>query len=133
MVSTPRTAMFINSPKQNTGFTLIEVLVALAIIATSIGAILSSSGSQAEQTLYLKQKTVAHWVALNEITQLQINKTWPELGKFDGDTSMANNEWYWIRTVQKTEDENSREVEFEVFSDKERLKNITKLTAFIIK
>jgi len=125
--------MNIKISQQSFGFTLIEVLVALAIIATSIGAIISSSGSQAEQSLYLKQKSIAHWVALNEITELQINKTWPNLGKSEGDTAMANKNWYWTRTVKKTEDDNSREVEFEIFSDKKRFKNLTKLTAYIIK
>jgi len=115
------------------GFTLIEVLVALAVVAMSLGAIITSSGTQASQAGYLKQKTLAHWVALNEITQLQINKDWPDLGSRDGSAEMADNEWYWIRTVKKTEDENSRQVVFKVFSDKTRKNNLTSLTAYLIK
>lgn len=122
-----------NSYKTNKGFTLIEVLVALAIIALSLGAIITSSGSQASQAAYLKQKTIAHWVALNEITQMQINKDWPDLGDHDGSTEMANHQWYWIRTVKKTEDANSRQVVYEIFSDKNRNSNLTSLTAYLIR
>jgi general secretion pathway protein I len=53
------------------GFTLLEVMIALAIIAITLGALISTSGSQASSAGYLKQKTLAHWVALNEITRLQ--------------------------------------------------------------
>ena len=117
----------------NRGFTLIEVLVALTVIALSLGAIISSSGTQASQATYLKQKSIAHWVALNEITQLQIDKDWPSTGSHDGSAEMANNTWYWKRTIQKTEDDNSRQVVFEVFSDKARKSNLTSLTAYLIK
>lgn len=117
----------------HSGFTLIEVLVALTIVALALGAIISSSGSQASQASYLKQKTIAHWVALNQITQLQIDKTWPDLGTDDGSTDMADNEWFWVRTVKKTEDENSRQVVFEIFSDEGLNHNLTSLTAYLIK
>ena len=115
------------------GFTLIEVMVALTIVAIALGALISSSGSQATQAGYLKQKTIAHWVALNEITRLQISKEWPDLGNTDGSTQMANNEWFWVRTVTKTEDEKSHEVEFVIFSDKDRKHNLTSLVAYLIK
>ena len=122
-----------NFSSSHSGFTLIEVLVALTIVAISLGAIISSSGTQASQASYLKQKTIAHWVALNEITQLQIDNTWPDLGSDDGSTNMANNEWFWVRTVKKTEDENSRQVVFEIYSDKALDYNLTSLTAYLIK
>ena len=123
----------IRSQKHCSGFTLIEVLVALAIIALSLGAIITSSGSQASQATYLKQKSIAHWVAMNEITQLQINKTFPDIGSTDGFSEMANNKWYWVRSVKKTEDENSRQVIFNVFFDKKHTDNLTSLTVYLIK
>lgn len=108
-------------------------MVALTIIALSLGAIITSSGSQATQATYLKQKTIAHWVALNEITQLQVNNTWPDTGDENGSTSMANNKWFWTKIVKKTEDENSRQVTYQIFSDKDRKHNLTSLTAYTIK
>ena len=116
---------------KSNGFTLIEVLVALAIIAISLGAILNTSGTQANQATYLKQKTIAHWVAMNEITKLQIEKQWPSIGETDGSTEMANNEWFWVRTVIKTEDDNARQIEFQVFSDKKHNDNLTRLIGYV--
>jgi len=115
------------------GFTLIEVLIALTIIAISLGAIISTSGQQARQASYLKQKTLAHWVAMNEITDLQIKKKYPGTGTKNGSTEMSGVEWYWTRKVIDTGDENARQVEFQVFSDKNREKNLTRLIGYVTK
>ncbi len=115
---------------QQYGFTLIEVMVALTIIAISLGALLSSSGTQANSVTYLKQKTLAHWVAANELTQLRIAKAFPNPGDKKGVTTMSNNDWYWIRTTKKTEDEDARQVTFTLYTDKDRTKNITSLTGY---
>ncbi len=119
-----------NINKQNAGFTLIEVMVALTIIAISLGALLSSSGSQASSVTYLKQKTLAHWVAVNELTQIRIGKEFPDVGDKKGSTSMANHDWYWVRTTKKTEDKDALEVTFTLYADKEYQQNLTSLIGY---
>ena len=115
----------------NRGFTLIEVLVALVIITIALGALISTSGSQASSAAYLKQKSIAHWVAMNEITQLQVQKAWLDKGTKDGSSTMAGTEWYWTVTVKETEDKDSRQVEFRIFTDKDREDNVTRLTGYL--
>ncbi len=116
--------------RNNTGFTLIEVMIALTIIAISLGALISASGTQANSATYLKQKTLAHWVAVNELTQLRISREFPSTGDKKGSTSMANFDWYWIRTTTKTEDKNALEITFTVYSDKDYEKNLTSLIGY---
>ena len=116
--------------KHSAGFTLIEVMVALTIIAISLGALLNTSGAQANSASYLKQKTLAHWVAVNELTQMRIDKEFPDLGDKKGSTSMANHDWYWIRTTKKTEDEDALEVTFTLYADKDYEKNLTSLIGY---
>lgn len=112
------------------GFTLIEVMVALTIIAISLSALLSTSGTQANSAGYLKQKTLAHWVAVNELTQIRIAQEFPDVGDKKGETTMASKDWYWIRTTKKTEDDNARQISFTIYSDKERTQNITSLIGY---
>ena len=113
------------------GFTLLEVLIALTIISLSLGALISTSGSQASSAGYLKQKTIAHWVAMNEITQLQIENAFPGKGDSKGSTEMAGIEWYWTRTVKETEDEDSRQVEIRIYLDEARESSLTGLIGYL--
>jgi len=124
-------ANYKNVTSESNGFTLIEVLVALAIIAISLGAILNTSGTQARQSTYLKQKTIAHWIAMNEVTKLQIEKKWPSTGETKSSTKMVNNEWFWIQTVKKTEDKKVRQIELQVFSDKKYSNKLTRLIDYV--
>ncbi len=116
--------------KKTAGFTLIEVMVALTIIAISLGALLNTSGAQARNTGYLKQKTLAHWVAVNELTQIRLAKEFPDLGDAKGSTTMANKDWYWTRTTKATEDKDARQITFTLYADKDRTKNLTTLIGY---
>ena len=115
------------------GFTLIEVMVALAIIAIALSSLIKASGNHTNSAAYLKSKTLAHYVAMNEITQLQIEKAWPDLGTTQKSSEMAGIEWYWTREVQKTADEtgNIRGLKFTVFLDQDRTRNLAQVQAFI--
>ena len=113
------------------GFTLVEVLVALAIIAISMSAALSTSGSQASSAAYLKQKTIANWVALNEMTQFQLAKSITETGKTDGDAKMAGITWYWTREITPLADvKNVYEIKYKVYNDKKRKSALITLVSY---
>jgi general secretion pathway protein I len=81
------------------GFTLLEVIIALAIVALSVGALLGSVTSSASNIIYLKDKTMAEWVALNRLTEIRISKQMPDLGKRTGETVMGGMKWQWEQEV----------------------------------
>lgn len=112
------------------GFTLIEVMVAMAIIAIALASLIKASGNHTHSAAYLKSKTLAHYVAMNEITQIQINKTWLDLGTSHGSYEMADIEWFWTREVQKTEDKNTRSIKFTVYIDEDKEQNLTQVQAY---
>ena len=133
MASIRRKSVNCKTAARHDGFTLLEVLVALTIISLSLGALISTSGSQANSAGYLKQKTIAHWVAMNQIIQLQVEKAWPDKGDTKDSTQMAGTEWYWTRTVKETEDKNSRQVEFKIYLDEERESSLARLIVYLFK
>jgi len=105
--------------------------VALTIIAISLSALLGTSGAQANNATYLKQKTLAHWVAMNELTQLRILGELPDVGDKKSSTEMANHEWHWIQTTKKTEQDDTRQVSFKIFADKDYKQNLTSLIGYV--
>ncbi|MFW2373974.1 MAG: type II secretion system minor pseudopilin GspI [Gammaproteobacteria bacterium] len=115
------------------GFTLIEILVALAIIAIALGALIKASGSHTASVAYLKQKSIAHWVAMNEIAELQIKKTWPGKGEKKGSTEMAGHEWFWLRELKETVNDDTQQVSFTVYLDEDHEQQVTRLMAYLSK
>jgi general secretion pathway protein I len=87
--------------KRARGFTLLEVLIALAIVALSAGALLGSVTSSASNVIYLKEKTLAEWVALNRLTEIRISKDIPGEGKRKGNTTMGGMRWEWEEEVSE--------------------------------
>lgn len=90
----------INSPQG--GFTLIEVLVALAIVAIGMAAVLGTLTSSASTVVYMRDKTLANWVALNRIAEQRLQPQMPQLGKTDGDIEFAGQKWHWRQETVAT-------------------------------
>lgn len=99
---------------QQRGFTLIEVLVAVAILAVALGAIISGGSSYASNATYLRDKTMATWVAHNVLNQWHLTQEYPSPGERSGEQEMAGREWAWVAKVQKTPDPDVRRVDVEV-------------------
>jgi general secretion pathway protein I len=85
------------------GFTLIEVLVALAIVAIGMAAVMGALTSSANTISYLRDKTFAQWVALNQIANLRLSGQQPPTGNSNGDTDFAGRSWHWRQEVVATQ------------------------------
>ncbi len=85
------------------GFSLMEVLVALAVLAIAMAALVESAGSFTSNQAYLENKTLAHWVALDQLTLLRTNDN-PSLGSQEGEQEMAGRIWRWNLLLSSTPD-----------------------------
>ena len=84
------------------GFTLIEVLVALVIVAVGMSALMGALSSSAKTVAYMQDKTFAEWVALNQIANVRIGLQQgqlPATGTTNGDIDMVNRTWHWRQDV----------------------------------
>jgi general secretion pathway protein I len=80
-------------------FTLIEVLVALFVVALGMGALMATMTSAADTTMRLREKSFAEWVALNRISEMRLRGTPPDIGKSNGDVDFAGEKWRWTQEV----------------------------------
>jgi type II secretion system protein I len=83
------------------GFTLIEVMVALVIVAFGMGAVLASLSSAANNIAALHDKTLAQWIALNLVADARLNLQLPQAGITQGDIkAFGNGDWHWQRDIE---------------------------------
>lgn len=114
------------------GFTLMEVLIALVVVSIALGAIVTTVGNYASHAGAIKQKTLAHWVAMNTLTELQVSRAFPATGKeTKGDVEMAFQKWYWTYSVAETPDPNIRRIEILVKSDPKAEGVLTGLVGYV--
>jgi len=81
------------------GFTLIEVLVALAIVALGMSALMAALTSAADATSHLRYKSFAEWIALNRVAEQRIAQNFPAEGKVNGTSEFGGLKWRWVQTV----------------------------------
>lgn len=114
------------------GFTLLEVMVALVILAVGMSALVRAAGSNASSAAYLKSRTFAQWVAANRINEIRLQHQWPATGSQSGRVFFAGVEWAWRQKTQNTQDKDIRRVDVTVQRESERdAAPLASLSAFI--
>ena len=105
------------------GFTLVEVMVALAIVAIALPALLMSLYQQIDDTAYLRDKTLAYMVAENKLAEIRLvigSTRNLSAGKDSGLASMADRDWYWWVETKTTEVEKFFRVDITVSLEEEQ-------------
>jgi general secretion pathway protein I len=97
------------------GFTLIEILVALAILAVALAAAVRSAGVAADSTLDLRERLLAGWIAQDRVAEYAIRPLWPDIGTRQGYADQAGMRFVWRETVSGTPNPRFRRVEVQVF------------------
>ena len=115
------------------GLTLIEVMVAVAILAFALSALVRMTGQSVHTLSYLEQKTFAQWVAINKVNELEVTAKWPAVGRSQGKETMGGVPWYWEVDTVATSADDLRRLNVTVKKNKQDESPIYILTAFINK
>jgi len=101
---------------RSSGFTLLEVMVALAVAAIGLGAISKSMTTQVDITDKLKQRTLATWVASNRLAELRMNRQFTASGSQTGEAEMGGQVWRIEEQYGATADPNISSVSIQVLT-----------------
>lgn len=96
------------------GFTLVEILVALAIVAVALAAGMRALAQGADNASALKARTLALWVAQNQLATAQLAVPWPALGSTAGTAEQAGTSFVWRAAIGNTPNPAFRRIEITV-------------------
>jgi general secretion pathway protein I len=100
--------------QRQAAFTLIEVMVALVVVSLGMLGVIQAVGQTASNNGYLREKTVAHWVAMNRLTEARLQRGAPKIDKSSDEVEMAGRRWRWTMEVTQTPVESIRRIDVRV-------------------
>jgi len=99
------------------GFTLIEVVIALAIVSLALLALVRTAGLGARAVEHEREATLAHFVAANVLAEARLSEAFPPLGRREGRAAMGPRDYRWELVVQGTQEPAIRRLDVRVFAD----------------
>ena len=96
------------------GFTLIEVLAALVIVALGMLGVIEAVSQTASNSTYLRDKTIAHWIAMNQLTLTRLAPRAPKIDKSSDEVEMAGRRWRWTHGSHADAGGNVRRIDISV-------------------
>jgi general secretion pathway protein I len=96
------------------GFTLIEVLAALVIVALGMLGVIEAVTQTARNGTYLREKTLAHWIAMNVVTERRLQLSPPDIAESSDEVEFAGQRWRWTLRVTQTQVESLRRMDVTV-------------------
>lgn len=121
----------LHNARQN-GFTLIEVLVALAILSIALLAALRAAGQATNNVHALRERLLASWVAENRLAEHQARSDWLATGTTHGNESEGNIQFNWQEKIISTPNSAFRRIDVFVYAAPDETQVLAHLTSFVI-
>lgn len=96
------------------GFTIVEVMVALAIVALALTAVVAGIGQMVDTANAMRERSYASWIAQNKIAEMRLANVVPEVSSSSGEIDYAATQWAWRAVVSETGVENLYRVDVSV-------------------
>ena len=96
------------------GFTLLEMLVALAVFSLAALALVRLQGVTLRTAADLDSKALGQIVARNLMVEVQTDPLPPSIGEADGDVTNGGRRWHWSRVVKPTDDRRLLQIDLTV-------------------
>ncbi len=114
------------------GFTLLETLVALAVLAIALAAILRVAGAETRHTEELRLRLLADWVAQNRLALHAARGDWLPPGFQNGEETQAGIRLLWREEISATPNPAFRRIEVGVYAPDDGQHALRKLTGFLV-
>ena len=118
-------------PRAARGFTLIEVLVAMTILAVGVAALAMSAAAATRRADVLRTREHARWVASNAMAEWQAVAGWPEIGTTNTEATNLGRTWYVRTRTQRVADDDLRRLDIEVRNSPDAEGYLYSVTGFV--
>lgn len=112
------------------GFTLLEVLIALLVVALALTALVRVAGIGSRDFAGLRERTLAGWIAANVLAETRLSPAAPPTGRREGRLRYAGRDWRWAMEVQNTPEPGIRRLDVRVFAGNEHDDALATLAGF---
>tara|TARA_R110002073_G_scaffold25378_1_gene84161 strand:- start:1154 stop:1537 length:384 start_codon:yes stop_codon:yes gene_type:complete len=117
------------------GFTLLEVMIAVAIFAIVSAALIKNATQTVQQTNYIQERSLAYWIAENQLNEIRsqprTNESYPSPGSDRVSVSMAGRDWELVVDYEATENADMRRVIVSVFNPLDLDNQVAQLSGFL--
>ena len=120
-----------NTPYSERGFTLLESLVALAILAIALAAVLRATSASTTHVDALRQRLLADWVAQNRIALHTGRGDWLPVGTQQGEEVQAGVKFLWHETISTTPNPSFRRIEVGVSANEDPKHALRHLSGYL--
>ncbi|MHB1677363.1 MAG: type II secretion system minor pseudopilin GspI [Sulfuriferula sp.] len=122
----------VNKRRNLSGFTLFEVMIALAIVAIALAAAMRAANLGTDSAIELKTRTLAAWVAQNRMAEHIALSDWPGIGAYTGIETQAGMDFVWQEKVTSTPSVAFRRIEIDVFSKSDAQHRLNRLIGYLL-